>query len=45
MIVEPAVIVITFLTLAGLAAWLGFFRPLIVRALLPEWPSQRRRHV
>jgi hypothetical protein len=45
MIVEPAVIVITFLTLAGLAAWLGFFRPLIVGLFLPVWQRPRSKTI
>jgi hypothetical protein len=40
--IDPALIAIAAVTLGGLALWLGFFRPLIVGALLPEWPSQRR---
>jgi hypothetical protein len=39
---DPALIAIAAVTLGGLALWLGFFRSLTVRALTPEWPSQRR---
>jgi hypothetical protein len=42
MIVEPAALIIAAATLGGLVLWHFFFRALIVAALSPKWPSQRR---
>jgi hypothetical protein len=40
--IDPALIAIAAVTLGGLVLWHFFFRALIVAALSPKWPSQRR---